>query len=149
MIEPYGRVIEPGMADVNQPNMASGLSSPYSDRFGLSIAGDKTLAKQGTLPSGDTTLITVPEKQVYIVSNVWLYLVNTASDVTVKLKHTLESDSSVTDDDIFWGKELTAANRWAVLQVQKVLESESILTINVDVADVVNVNVDGIIIETQ
>ena len=148
MIEQYGRVIEPGLQQ-GQDTRASGLSSPYSDRFGLSLAGDKTLAKLGTLSSGDTTLITVPRGQTFVTSNVWLYLINTASDVTVKMKHTLESDSGVSDDDIFWGKLLTAANPWAVLQVQKVLESESILTINVDVADVVNVNVDGIIIETQ
>lgn len=148
-MDAYGRVTEPGITQLQGDQRASGLSSPYSDRFGLSIAGDKTLAKKKSLASGDTMLITVPVNQTFITSNVWLYCTNTAADVTVQMKHTLESDGSIADGDIFWGKLLTAANPWAVLQVQKVLESESILTINVDVGSVVNVNVDGIIIETQ
>jgi len=147
-MDQYGRSVESGITS-GTPQGGSGLSSPYSDRFGISIAGDKTLAKVRLLSSGDTTLITVPVGQVMIVSNIWLYLVNIGAPVIVQCKHTLENEGAVADGDIFWGKDLTATNRWAVLQVQKVLESESILTINVDVTGVVNVNIDGILIETQ
>lgn len=128
---------------------SSALPNPYSDRFGTSLSADKTLFKERLISSGNTTLYTVPDKQTVIVSNVWIYLTNTASPVVVQLRHTLADETPVTTGDTYWGTTLGSTSPWAIVQVQKVLEAGSILTINVDVGSVINVNGDGILVETQ
>lgn len=144
----FGR--EVGGTGFNGGGSAQGnaLSTPYTDRFGLSLAADKTLAKRRLLPAGLTQLFEVPVNQVFITSNIWLWLTNTSAECSVELYHTLQGDNTQIGD-VYWGTTLNAQNPWTILQVQKVFETESKFSISSSIGSVLNLNVDGSIIETQ
>lgn len=148
----FGRMIGPesgGGSTGGGGANGNALSASYTDRFGLSLLADANLAKKALITNGGTVdLVVVPPNQTIIVSSVWLYLTNTASSCDITLRHRLGTES----DGLgmaYWGTTLGAGNRWTVLQIQKVLPSESVLSITASVNGVFNVNVDGILLETQ
>lgn len=130
---------------------ANGIPTPYSDRFGLSLTADKTLFKEGALATGKHTVFTVADNEVVIVSNVWAYFTASSGSGRLELLHVFSGGLPGSNSDKYWGQDFDATNFWAIVQVHKVFEGGSSMVVEIDAAGdgLINVNIEGIRVETQ
>lgn len=124
-----------------------GTPFPYSERFSLQLTADQNLYVGGELASGWNVIITVPENQTFVATHVWIYH-DDGSAVTVRLRYTPEGQTPG-DAFVYYEQSISATDKWDEVNSHKVLAAGSELAVYCGTAGVVNIQVDGVRLETQ
>jgi hypothetical protein len=121
----------------------------YIDRFGVSLRATQVLYADGEL-AGSTWLDVVSPPaagESIAVTSIWLYH-DKGSDVEVRLRYTPPGETPG-DKYIFFVQIIEGTDSWQLIENDIIVQAGGILAIYTDSDAVLNVKIDGCLLETR